>query len=407
MRRVILIMMLSLLWAACAGSSTDDGCKKDGDCPINWRCDVYSSSCRCVSDAACNADLGEKCMPDGQCRIYTGCTSDVECGSLYRCDTGTGECLCIDDAACAEGEKCNDSGFCQPATGCFDNEDCGQGEYCDTGTRACIPSGTCNTKFQCAIGQVCLNGTCSPGCEDHGDCALFSACISGTCQDGVCGDNSFCGFMEYCQGGQCLSAYNNQYAPYCRACDSADPGSCGEMSNPCLIYPLIGDPFDDAYPDNWRTEASDPSNYCAVDCSGGQACPNGFNCSSIISITMDDLCTTDADCPGGLPCLKDEEEDTGFCPCSLDSRNPCEFDNTCFQDSCSSWTGTCLAAALSGITISCGSDADCQFCSATLAPCDAAHPCTVIECVLYDGVDYGGCVTAEACGLSEGYRCQP
>ena len=105
--------------------------------------------------------------------------------------------------------------------------------------------------------------------------------------------------------------------------------------------------------------------------------------------------------------MKDEEEDTGFCPCTVDSRNPCGFDNTCLQDSCSTWSGNCLAASLSGITIPCNDDTDCQFCTANLAPCDAANPCTPIVCELYDGVDYGGCVSAKACGLLEGYRCPP
>ncbi|MBN2493146.1 MAG: hypothetical protein JXR96_01040 [Deltaproteobacteria bacterium] len=414
------VCLAGAAWVGC-GSSGEDGCERDGDCPVNWRCDPYSRTCRCVSDAACNEDVGEKCMPDGTCQIYTGCTTDQECGALHRCDTATGECLCTDDAACAEGEKCNASGFCQPATGCYDNEDCGAGEYCDVTTRRCIASNTCTNKYQCPIEHICSGGTCVPGCEDHGDCELRTACVNGTCQEGVCGDDSFCGFMEYCYQGQCRSAYDDQYAPYCKPCDTETGGVCGvSRQNPCVIYPYTDDAYGSRYDE-----------YCGVDCSAGQSCPNGFSCNTLRLVDGRDAPTGDAccdenddpaccannncpagikccarhiPCPGGLPCAKSAEEDKGYCPCTLDSRNPCDIDNTCLKDTCLG--GTCWAMSIAGIRVPCSGDQDCQLCTATLSePCNTDADCREIVCELWEGVDYGGCSAGAACGLKEGYHC--
>jgi len=385
---LVLVCSLALL-ASCGEGGSGKECEMDGDCPNFWRCDMYAFICRCVSDEGCNQVAGEICMPDGTCRIYTGCTSDSMCPSLWRCEVNTGECLCTTDEACGAGEVCNASGYCQPSAGCFDNDDCGQGEMCDTPTKTCIPSNTCTTKFQCLIGNLCSGGLCVPGCEDYGDCPLRSACIQGQCMQGVCEDDTFCDFMWYCSNGNCLNAYSAN-TPYCKPCDGQNMLDCGLRANPCLIYP-----FDPPEP---FAQVSDE--YCSVDCSGGQSCPNGFSCSSIITVKTTDLCRSDAECPGNLPCLKSQEEDQGFCPCH-DTQNPC-MSNTCLQNMCGTFTNTCLL-----IDLPCQTDADCYMCSVTTLPCATNADCPPIQCDKYDGVDYGGCVSAQGCGLEEGYHCPP
>ncbi len=397
LKKTLFLMVLagSLgLLASCGEEGSKKKCEKDGDCPAHWRCDMYAFICRCVSDEGCDQAAGEVCMPDGTCQVYTGCTSDAMCPSLWECDTNTGECLCTCDEACEPGEICNPSGYCQPSSGCFDNDDCGQGEICDTSTKTCIDDGTCTNKFQCPIGHLCQNGQCVPGCEDYGDCPLGSACIGGQCVQGKCEDDTFCDFMWYCDtGGTCQNAYDAANAPYCKPCDGASLTDCGPRENPCLIYPFKTDAF---------ATQSGEDEYCSVDCSGGQHCPNGFECNSIITVKTTDLCQTDADCPQGLPCLKHPEEDEGFCPCH-NTRNPC-MDNTCMtSDMC--FAGSCLSLSIAGIDLSCTQDSDCNICLVTMSHCMSDADCKTIECELYDGVDYGGCVSAKGCGLNEGYHC--
>jgi hypothetical protein len=390
-KRIIGLLILAgcLAMTGCGEGGSQKECEMDGDCPAHWRCDIYAFICRCVSDEGCDQVAGEVCMPDGTCQVYTGCTSDAMCPSLWRCEVSTGECLCTSDEACGVGEVCNSSGFCQPSAGCFDNDDCAAGEFCDTPTKTCVPVGTCTTKFQCPIGNLCSGGQCVPGCEDYGDCPLRSGCINGQCMQGVCEDDSFCEFMYYCDNGNCLNAYSAN-TPYCKPCDGQNLLDCGVRGNPCLIYP-----FDPPEP---FAQVSDE--YCSVDCSGGQRCPNGFTCNSIITVKQTDLCRSDAECPGSLPCLKSQEEDQGFCPCH-NTQNRC-MANTCLQNMCGTFTGTCLL-----LDLPCQTDADCYMCSVTTAHCATDADCATIECELYDGVDYGGCVSARGCGLDEGYHCPP
>jgi hypothetical protein len=395
----LIFLAASLAVGACSGSGAEVECKKDSDCQENWICDIYGNYCRCVNDDGCNTAIGERCTTAGTCEIYTGCKTDQDCAGCQRCEIESGECLCTDDCGCAEGEKCNASGYCQPSSGCFDNADCAQGEICNTPTKTCIPANTCTSKFQCPLGQICTGGTCVDGCEDHGDCPwendVKSACMDGSCVAGVCGDDSFCDFMEYCNNGNCLSAYDEQDAPYCRPCDNMVLDTCGPVSNPCLIYPYL--------PPEEFAQVSDE--YCAVDCSEGQRCPNGFECSSIISIKQTDLCQTDNDCPLGLPCLKGAEEDEGFCPCHP-MKNACP-ENTCLMDTCGTITHKCFALGLAGLNVPCTTNADCQLCQVTWDSCNSDADCEAIDCEIYDGVDYGGCVSAKGCGLQEGYHCPP
>lgn len=385
---------LAWLLAGCAGSGTRDECQKDGDCPPHWKCDTYGKFCRCVSDEGCDTAAGERCMPDGTCQVYTGCSTDADCASLERCDPETGECLCTSSEACPEGQVCNASGYCQPSSGCFDNDDCADGEICDTPSKTCIPAGTCTNKYQCPLGQICHNQTCIDGCEDHGDCPYRWACIQGNCVEGVCEDDSFCDFMEYCRSGECRDAYDEEYAPYCKPCDGVDLLGCGQRNNPCLIYPYMDDAYYDSYP--YSLGASGEAQYCAVDCSEGQRCPNGFECSSVITVKASDICESDADCPGDLPCLKSQEEAQGFCPCH-DGQNPC-MDNACMP-------GYCIMGSCVAYDLPCQQDEDCSMCQVTKEHCATDADCPAVPCEKFEDRDYGGCVSAKGCGLREGFHC--
>jgi len=377
------------------------GCILDADCgaEADWRCRINADTgigeCFCSTDAAC--DQGEFCNVHGYCQPSSSCESNEDCPAGRFCSLQTGECMCNPEAqtGCEANEVCNSSGYCQPRPGCYDNVDCEslQGTYCDFNTRTCVPDGQCTSDLQCPLGQVCRadGGSyhCIDGCNGSADCPLDQYCSSYNCVPG-CQDDGFCGFAEFCMGGGCQLGYTAN-TPYCAPCDNADLLSCGARENSCLIYPYQNDPF-----------AQHDDEYCAPDCSGDQRCPNGFECSTVITIKQSDLCTTNADCPSGLPCLKSPEEDQGFCPCTQDQRNACP-QNTCLADTC--FGGTCWALSLVGIDLSCQTNQDCHVCQVTMLPCGAGDSCPATTCELYDGVDYGGCVSAKACGLQEGVHC--
>lgn len=379
------------------------GCILDSDCgpEQDWRCKINSDSgigeCFCNTDNAC--EQGEFCNVHGYCQPNSTCESNDDCPAGRFCNVQTGECLCNPDAqtGCASDEVCNTSGYCQPRPGCYDNSDCKDlpDTYCDFSTRTCVANGTCTADTQCPLGQICRldqgQYRCINGCNSSADCPLDQYCSSNYQCTAGCQADDFCDFTQFCTNGTCTDGYSQQ-SPYCKPCDNRDLTACGALENSCLIYPYVEDPF---------SQISDQ--YCAPDCSGNQRCPNGFSCNSVIGIKQTDLCSTDADCPYGLPCLKSPEEDQGYCPCH-NTKNPC-MDNSCWKDTCSSFSHKCALLNASGVTLPCQTDADCHVCSGTLLKCGAGDTCPEVQCETYDGVDYGGCVMAKACGLMEGFHC--
>lgn len=407
------------------------GCISDSDCgdPNLFRCFIDPvtkvGGCLCKADAAC--EQGQFCNPKGFCQPLATCQKNEDCPPGKTCKIETGECLCNheDNTGCLSTEVCNASGYCQPRPGCFDNRDCADvpNTFCDTETKVCIPIGSCNSDRQCQIGQVCANHACVAGCRGNEDCPLDQRCVNAACVGGCQGDE-FCDFAQFCVSGACQNAYTAQ-TPYCKPCVNTDLTMCGDRKNTCLIYQYTGDEFSTAGGNsctrdsqctspmqcNCPKSAADPTvcqtgqtgvcgytEYCAPDCSANQRCPNGFECNSIISVKSTDICPAHT-CPQGLPCLMGES-DTGYCPCHP-TKNPCPA-NTCIADTCLG--GVCYALSLNGIRLPCQTANDCKVCSVNLLSC-ATTTCPAIQCVTYDGVDYGGCVSAQSCGLMEGVHC--
>jgi len=346
------------------------GCVLDSDCgnPDYWYCRMNAETkigeCFCKSDEAC--EEAEFCNPHGYCQPNEECTSNDDCPAGTLCDTESGECLCDYEAqtGCKSDEVCNSSGYCQPRPGCYDNSDCEDipDTYCDITTRTCIEIGTCTSDRQCELGYVCRQNQCVEGCNDDYDCPLTQCCEGNQCVDCECQGDDFCDFAEFCQtGGTCETAYTAN-TPYCKPCDHTTE-QCGETLNRCLIYPYENDAF-----------AAVSDEYCAVDCSANDRCPQGFKCNEIIVIGADDECVDSADCGPNVPCWKSPEEDKGYCPCH-DQYNSCPID-------------MCLMGQ----------------CVNKKTPCDTSADC-VIECVPETDEGFGGCVLAKNCGLEEGVHC--
>ena len=93
---------------------------------------------------------------------------------------------------------------------------------------------------------------------------------------------------------------------------------------------------------------------------------------------------------------KAEGEDKGYCPCH-DANNPCP-QNSCLQDIC--FGSACLSTGLA-----CTTNEDCQVCTIGAQPCLSDADCPTLACEIYEDVDYGGCVSARACGLDDGQHC--
>ncbi len=132
----------------------------------------------CKKDKHCVVDLGEKCV-DGQCQ---NCTTNDDCAGKgtggadwtcheFRCTdpslvpagsggAGTVGSPCAQTLDCGGGLVCN-AGKC---ANCTDDIECAPGT-CDLGTGTCTtPGGTgtaCQTDDQCAMDEICDNGTCA------------------------------------------------------------------------------------------------------------------------------------------------------------------------------------------------------------------------------------------------------
>lgn len=367
--------------------------------------------------------LAPACTEDQ--KLVKGCSADEECGdpAHWRCDLPTGECLCRTASACKTGEICNSQGYCQARVGCYESRDCPAGFFCDATTNICLADGRCSIDLHCQSGQLCDAATriCKPGCRSHGDCRLGEACLCqeiaedgsaveapcgcegvgeeerarcpiGRCSTQACVDDAFCDWGELCRATpasalpSCESDYDPELRRYCDNC-LWGPGAeaCGRGPNFCLYSTYT------------------QSTYCGVDCSQGQACPNGYDCADVIVVwtrtrcgtdadcagpenRTDLLCETDADCPNhGLcdqasgfcfgKCLRHEGASESFCSCVVD--------DDCAQDSCDPGTGTC---------------------SITRRDCNLdGESCQRIRCV--DFGEKGGCHIGQNCKPLEGLTC--
>lgn len=387
--------------------------------------------------------------------VSTGlCTTDAECTIPgTRCDVSAGRCVCATDEACEPGFFCNTAGVCQVQAGCTSNVDCTlEGTYCDLASGRCLEgpallqSSACGLASHCPFGTVCgADGTCVPGCYDDGDCPLGIACIDGQCTEGVCSQDDFCDYVETCDNGTCKQDFRG---PYCRGCTqrtAQNPEPCDAPRNFCLIN---------------NRELGGFTNFCGVDCSLGQACPNGFSCNGVLILTQDSCfntaqcqcnpnqlrfaeatCTSpvpcdprlpngqpdpnaqscfiagDAACNGGTAggpntCVVPRGQTEGNCTCSEDTE--CADGSTCTSGLCCSGTvrpdRECVGGegTVSGFC-TCSTDDDCPrdncdgsrgACAITGKPCTPGNDdCGAIPCV------NGACLIGQNCAPEQGLAC--
>jgi len=136
-----------------------------------------------------------------------------------------------------------------PKPVCDEQTPCGIGQSCKLGQ--CVEE-RCANSSQCPMESYCYQGDCLPGCTEEDDCYPGSTCDveNQTCIAEQCTDTQVdCGFKQFCNTatGECYDA-GGQYCKFCN-----EDAECGD-GNVCYAH------------------------YCGVDCSGGQECPEGFEC---------------------------------------------------------------------------------------------------------------------------------
>lgn len=392
----------------------------------------------------------------------TACTEDAQCRQgedIYRvCLVEQGICGCADERGCGTDEFCNALGRCQAKVGCTSNDDCEQdpegsfcaSQFCDTVTGQCKSNCECDPAegqlccsldSHCAYGSICdvFAGRCVDGCRGDGDCRLGEGCVGaglggqlGQCAAGVCTANNLCQFGETCdlEEGDCVF---DTRGPYCSGCTGGVASTdCGEKANYCL------------------TDSSDPtgqSSFCGVDCSKNQPCPFGYSCNDVIIIppsapfcsaeacvkqpgqtqgtcsqNSNVTCTTDDDCPVGLPGGDCPRGDVGNCLGS--STETCSKDSDCCEDPAACPEGSCVKQECRGGEgdafgyCTCTRDLDCPTdecdgedlsdpqnpkrgnCELSGHPCFEDVDCDVIACV------DGGCRIGSNCAPANDRNCR-
>jgi Dickkopf N-terminal cysteine-rich region len=183
-------------------------------------CQTCNSNTQCSTGEVC---VGEKC---------TTCTSDGQCGPGAKCEathTST-QCKCSKTSDCASGESCQ-SGLCSPPpglTGCdLPGSSCHDGLACIMGVCAlCSSFEDCNTNPyggpEGTMGLACISGHCS-ACSSNSQCGGGQACVGGTC--GTCASNAECGPSGKCNDGYCVCTTDAQ----CVSGQRCGAGVCVEM----------------------------------------------------------------------------------------------------------------------------------------------------------------------------------
>ncbi|MEQ8272277.1 MAG: hypothetical protein RMA76_22825 [Deltaproteobacteria bacterium] len=393
------------------------------------------------------------------------CTSDAECTAPgTRCDVARSVCICVTDEACDEDEFCNNAGVCQVEAGCTSSTECTEpNTYCDISSGQCLqgqgiqPQEACRLASHCPFGYVCdvpeattalmtPVGTCVEGCFDDGDCSLGEVCFEGQCATGLCSADAFCDYGQRCRNASCV---DDNRGPYCRSCSvrtAMNPNPCDDYRNFCLIN---------------NRELGGFTNFCGVDCSLGQECPNGFQCGGVVILTQQQCqseadcrcrrenirfatqtCTVAAtcdprlpdgrpdpdatrclvagaaDCNGGVPggdgiCIVPKGQRGGNCTCV--TNDDCGEDGVCVGGLCCGGNvepeGPVCAGGEGTIAgfCTCGTDDDCprdncdgstNRCAITGLPCTPGNDdCGPIPCV------NGGCLIGRNCAPLQGLTC--
>jgi len=360
----------------CDGIVCGGGCITDGDCPDGYYCDAehqcqykleLGADCssgnqclsgNCVDGFCCNSMCLLQCQAcdvsgqEGTCSPVTGaphgsrpaCDSDGSvcggnCNGVYvpGCTYPGAETQCR-DASCTSAVAtlpayCNGSGACPG----LQTQDCAPydcvGDQC----------GGCQNDSDCADGEYCSGGVCSPKLQLGEVCSDDNQCLSTHCADGVCCDDACSGQCEACDAvgsvGECVAISGAPHGsrPACASDGTVCAGGCDGIDPDACAYPGS---------ETQCREASCTDAVATLEafCDGAGACPdvqtqdcdpyecNGDRC--------DGPCETDADCPSGTFCS------AGMCVDKFANGEDCAAANQCSSGNCTD--GVCCDDACQG-----------------------------------------------------------
>ncbi|MCB9788358.1 MAG: hypothetical protein H6744_16885 [Deltaproteobacteria bacterium] len=318
------VLACSSVTGACESVAVDDGTP----CPDNDPCttaEVCQSGLCATSPTDCDDAIDctlDACVPDIGCShaaVDTACQDEVACTSEV-CDPSEGCRTTLDDALCSDAVECTEdlctlegcvseprdsrcedgaacsADACDPLAGCISAPDdgaCDDGNPCTTD--ACVVgtgcshvavAGACDDGDLCTVGDLCVEGACSPGvapdCDDANPCTT-DACSQAT---GACESSPVTGGLSCDDGDPCTPA------------SICDAGTCVGVGAPCDdgLACTQDTCTGDACTHTPNDAACDDGSGCSIGtCSAETGCvqearPDFTSCDDATAATAPDLC---------------------------------------------------------------------------------------------------------------------
>jgi hypothetical protein len=257
--------------------------------------------CTCTGDAVCSAGGVQAICVQNAC--VAGCNTNVPCANAGdKCCNSqcvTGNCCSITD--CSNGQVCENN----TCVDCTTSSQCGAGSVCCAGSggkKSCVV-GNCCTSPDCAGGQGCVSNVCRDLCSAVVPCKTGYKCCSGSCYLGDCCANSDCSGGLACIKNTCSSCTIDLQ---CSAGEICDSGKCTKGCNGSVTCGsgsicCTASSGGQCKPGSAGCKGTCFTGNCCIpsECGGGQYCSNN---------TCRTMCTTTADCGGGVKCCMG-----GFC----------------------------------------------------------------------------------------------
>jgi Cys-rich repeat protein len=217
------------------------GCNSQKPCSSGQSCRMLSatqgiclpSSSFCQDVSTCSAGTNAACR-DGLCSPYPDCASDANCPAGQVCTNGACSPGCNAQKPCSSGQSCRmlsaTQGICLPSSlFCQDVSTCSAGNNAACRDGLCSPYPSCSSDASCPAGQLCTNGSCSPGCNAQKPCSSAQACRMLSATQGIClPSSSFCQDVSTCSAGNNAACRDGLCSPY-PPCSSDDNCPAGQV----------------------------------------------------------------------------------------------------------------------------------------------------------------------------------
>jgi hypothetical protein len=382
--------------------STDEQCVAGEFC-VHGSCGLKPKGADCTTAKECQSGF----CAQGVC-CDSACTE-----ACMACDltASAGTCSGVPDhepdpqgkCVASPPATCGTTGLCSKSTCAFDDP----GLNCKTAVCATqmslTPASTCDGKGACVTPSNlscgtfnCVDGACKTGCTpatEAQDCAPPNSCMNNTC--GLRVNGAVCTAANQCQSGFCTEGVccNNACADapdgLCKTCKGTKTipaGTCGNVDSG------TGDPKSRCTKSNvangdcsndgtcngagacrpWSSTTGCRQESCTgsthtlpATCSGTGTCPaavtvscGAYVCNST-SPTCLNTCASDADCTGGLTCLKT----TNRCGDKLGTGESCVANSDCASGLVCAAEGVCCDNACAGGCQSCKLSGKAGICS--------------------------------------------